>query len=86
MGSLASSGAVLINRVRPSVSHLIEVLPDIGTPATLDAFREFLSSVSPLKPRTVQETLNAETQCDQRDLRDRKGEHLRNTSESSARQ
>lgn len=57
MSSFPSAGVVIVNLVRQSVLDLLEVLPDACTPATVDAFRKFLTGVSPFEPRTVQETL-----------------------------
>jgi len=58
MNSLSSTGAVLVNRVRSSVPHILKVLPSLRAPATMDAHREFLTGVSPFEPCTLQETLN----------------------------
>ena len=64
--TLSPSG-VLLDRVRPGVRHILVVLPNICAPAALDALCDFLTGVSPFKPRAVQETLNAQMEYVQRE-------------------
>ena len=53
ISSLSSPSVVTINLIRPSVRHILEMLPDLCTSATIDTFRELLTSVSPFEPGTV---------------------------------
>jgi len=57
MGSLSSPRGILVNLVRSSVRHILEMFPNLHTSATLDTFCELFTSVPSFEPRTMQETL-----------------------------
>jgi hypothetical protein len=64
--SLPSTRVVIVNLVRQSVLDHLKVFPDARTTAAFDTLGEFLASVPPFKPSSVQETLRPGARYDQR--------------------
>lgn len=83
---LPSTRAVLINLVRPSILDFLKVFSDVRTTTTLDTLSDFLASVPPFKPCPMQETLCPERNTISESNISGDMKHVRNTSESSARQ